>query len=289
MKLFEGPSLKEIALEVDGSTGNTRDKGLDLESHGNSSTAPISSHGLTILSPWFVRRAPAKNPSPRLVCFHSMGASASLFAPFLLNPPGGLDVVAVQLPGRDTRADEPVERNLGKIVSGILSEIDQVVGTPHIFWGHSFGGIIALEVLRALRRQGRPLPRLLITGTIAPHLVERWQRRDLLIQVFQENYSPEYMMAVSRYVDDADFVRSMLPIMRQDAPLLLDYQYHEEEPLDLPITAFAARQDDMVYPDEVAAWQRHAKELRLIEVDGDHWFLYRNRELIRETLTGMIE
>ena len=289
MKLFEGPSLKEIASEVDGSTDNAGDKGSNLESNGNSSSAPISSHGLTILSSWFVRGAPAKRPSPRLVCFHSMGASASLFAPFLLNPPDGLDVVAVQLPGRDTRADEPVEENLGKIVSGILSEIDQVVGAPHIFWGHSFGGIIALEVLRALRRQGKPLPRLVISGTIAPHLVEKWQRRDVLLQLLQEDYSPEYMMAVSRYVDDADFVRSILPMMRQDAPLLLNYQFYEEEPLDLPITAFAARQDDLVYPDEVAAWQKHSKEFRLIEVNGDHWFLYRNRELIRETLTGMIE
>ena len=289
MKLFEGPSLKEIASEVDGSTGNTRDKGLNLDGHGSTSISPISSHGLKILSSWFVRGAPAKRPSPRVVCFHSMGASASLFAPFLLNPPDGLDVVAVQLPGRDTRADEPVEENLGNIVCGILSEIDQVVGTPYIFWGHSFGGIIAFEVLRALRRQGKPLPRLLITGTIAPHIMERWKRRDLMLHVFQKDYSPEYMMAVSRYVDDADFVRSILPIMRQDAPLLLNYQYHEEEPLDIPITTFAARQDDMVYPDEVAAWKGQAKEFRLIEVDGDHWFLYRNRELIRETLEGMVE
>lgn len=110
-----------------------------------------------------------------------------------------------------------------------------------------------------------------------------------MLHVFQKDHSPEYMMAVSRYVDDADFVRSILPIMRQDAPLLLNYQYHEEEPLDIPITTFAARQDDMVYPDEVAAWKGQAKEFRLIEVDGDHWFLYRNRELIRETLEGMVK
>lgn len=139
MKLFEGPSLREIALEVDGSAGDAVDKGQDLENNGNSGAALTSSHGLTVLSPWFVRGTPAKSPSPRLVCFHSMGANASLFAPFLLHPPEGLDVAAVQLPGRDTRADEAVEEDWQVIVSGILREMDQAAGTPHIFWGHSFG------------------------------------------------------------------------------------------------------------------------------------------------------
>lgn len=217
-----------------------------------------------------------------------MGVGASLFTHFLTDPPDGLDPIAVQLPGRESRADEAVATSMSEIVSGILGEMEKVVGTPHIFWGHSFGGIVAFEVLRALRRQGKPLPRLLLTGTIAPQLIQLWQRRDVLLQSLREDYSPEYLMAVSRYVDDADFVRSILPLMRRDAPLLLDYRFSDDDPLDVPITAFAARQDDMVYRDEIAAWKRHAKEFDLIEVDGDHWFLHRNRKVLRETLATMV-
>ena len=50
---------------------------------------------------------------------------------------------------------------------------------------------------------------------------------------------------------------------------------------DDPITAFAARQDEVVYADEVREWAQHTDGgFELIEVDGDHWFLNRNRELI---------
>ena len=56
-------------------------------------------------------------------------------------------------------------------------------------------------------------------------------------------------------------------------------------PLNCPITAFAARQDEMVYTDEIGEWSHHTDGgFELIEVDGDHWFLNRNRELIIATL-----
>ena len=52
-----------------------------------------------------------------------------------------------------------------------------------------------------------------------------------------------------------------------------------------PITAFAARQDDFVYTDEISEWAQHSTgTFNLIEVDGDHWFLSRNRDLIVATL-----
>jgi surfactin synthase thioesterase subunit len=51
------------------------------------------------------------------------------------------------------QVEEAVPTSMSEVISGILGEMDQVVKTPHIFWGHSFGGIVAFEVLKALRRQ----------------------------------------------------------------------------------------------------------------------------------------
>jgi surfactin synthase thioesterase subunit len=56
-----------------------------------------------------------------------------------------------------------------------------------------------------------------------------------------------------------------------------------------PITAIGARQDDMVYLDEVAGWkERTSSDCELIAVDGDHWFLNRNKKLIIARLEAMI-
>jgi surfactin synthase thioesterase subunit len=93
--------------------------------------------------------------------------------------------------------------------------------------------------------------------------------------------SPEYLISLSRYVDDPEFIKSILPLMRRDYPLLKGFRYEPQPPASFPITAFAARQDDMVYSNELQEWRQHTEAgFELLEVDGDHWFLNRNRDLI---------
>ncbi|SPJ88016.1 uncharacterized protein FTOL_12485 [Fusarium torulosum] len=203
----------------------------------------------SVVSKWLVRGVPPVKPRGRLFLFHPVGTGASFFAPFLLDPPEGFDTIAVQLPGHEGRNDESVPSQMAEIVTGIVSEIGKI-GAQDVFWGHSFGGVVAFETLRALKRRGSILPRLVVTGTIAPHLVRLWHKRDVLLRVMADDYSPDYMLAVSRYVDDANLFRALLQKMKKDMPFLMGYQYVEEdEALDVPITAFAARQDDVVYPD----------------------------------------
>lgn len=101
-----------------------------------------------------------------------------------------------------------------------------------------------------------------------------------------EENSPEYLMSLSRYVDDPEFIKAILPMMRRDYPILKNYQFERGSRLNCPVTAFAARHDDFVYTDEIREWSQHTHgKFELIEVDGDHWFLNRNRERIAETLT----
>lgn len=289
MRLFEGPSIDEIALEIESSFQDSSSKNQASSETIGDNTQSLYQSGLSVISRWCVRGNSANSSKPKLLCIHSMGTAASLFSTFLTDPPRNLDPIAIQWPGRETRADEECPTDLFKMVPEIFDEIVNVIGIPHIIWGHSFGGIIAFEVLRALRRHGKPLPRLLLTGTIAPHLIRNWQKRDVMLQIAREDYSAEYFLAISRYVADMDFSRAILPLMRKDASLLLNYQFIEEDPLDLSITAFAASQDDMVYPDEVEAWKEHAMDFRLTEVTGDHWFILPHRKLLREKLEEMAE
>ena len=121
----------------------------------------------------------------------------------------------------------------------------------------------------------------MVTGTVAPHLIHLWQKREVMLKAMVADNSPEYLISLSRYVDDAEFLKAVIPLMRRDWPLMKDYRFQPAPPLPCPITAFAARQDDMVYTDEIREWSQHTNGgFELIEVDGDHWFLNRNRELI---------
>ena len=43
-----------------------------------------------------------------------------------------------------------------------------------MIWGHSYGGIVAREVIRRLRdRHQREPAHFVVTGTVAPHLIHR--------------------------------------------------------------------------------------------------------------------
>ncbi|KAH8802950.1 Alpha/Beta hydrolase protein [Xylogone sp. PMI_703] len=294
MKLFKGPSLEEISKEIAGQVRSGSANNLDEEpeaANGITSDAGlVTSDGLHAVSKWLVRgNISPKEPRARLVMFHSMGIGASLFAPWLLDPPAGLDPIAVQLPCRENRHNEPMPTDMSELVAGIVDDdLKDMIEPQDIFWGHSFGGLVAFETLRGLRRLGKSIPRFMVTGTIAPNLIHVWQKRDVLLQVMANDASPEYMLAISRYVDNPDFVRTLMPGFKTDTPVLLNYKVDDEPPLDVPITAFAARQDDVVYPDEVESWKLQAKEFKFIEVDGDHWFLYQNRKLLRDTLEAMV-
>ena len=238
--------------------------------------------GVSVLSPWLIRGRSSADSPVRLICFHSMGVGASLFTNFLLNPPDGYDILAVQTPGRENRLSEPVMESVDDLVGQIVPHLLPLLDRPVVIWGHSYGGIVAKEVIRRLRdrHQWEPV-HFMVTGTVAPHLIHLWQKREVMLKAMVADNSPEYLISLSRYVDDAEFLKAVIPLMRRDWPLMKDYRFQPVPPLPCPITAFAARQDDMVYTDEIREWSQHTNGgFELIEVDGDHWFLNRNRELI---------
>jgi surfactin synthase thioesterase subunit len=211
-----------------------------------------------------------------------MGVGASLFTRFLLNPPDGYDILAIQTPGRENRLAEPVVENFSALADLIEPQLQAYFDRPVVIWGHSLGGIMAWEVIRRLRDRHQLEPaHFLVTGTAAPHLISKWQTREIMLKGMVPDNSPDYLASLSRYVDDLEFFKLLVPGMRRDWPLLLSYRFQAMRPLSCPITAFAGKKDDMVYADEIRAWTGYGQAgFELIEVDGDHWFLDRNRERI---------
>ncbi|MFN0021880.1 MAG: SDR family NAD(P)-dependent oxidoreductase [Pirellulaceae bacterium] len=292
IKLLKGPSISTLAADLLSqleSSGTSDIATRQRTSVGSPTFTLADLEGVQILNPWLIRGRGAENSSYRLICFHSMGVGASLFTGFLLNPPEDCDILAIQTPGRENRMGEPVVESLEQLVELIVPQLLPLFDRPVVIWGHSYGGIVASEVIRRLRESHHKEPaHYVVSGTLPPHLVHLLQKRDTLLKAMIADNSPEYLISLSRYVDDPEFIKSILPLMRRDYPLLRGYRYHPNTPLNCPITAFAARQDDMVYRDEIQEWAQHTDGgFELIEFDGDHWFLNRNRERITAILQGI--
>ncbi|MGZ5018620.1 MAG: thioesterase II family protein, partial [Methylobacter sp.] len=93
--------------------------------------------------------------------------------------------------------------------------------------------------------------------------------------------SEQKLIGLMSYIDDLDFVKKILPGMRRDMPLLMGYDYQEEEPLPCPITVFSAIEDEVTLPEEMAVWKEQtSSRFRQELVHGDHWFVGRNKEFI---------
>ena len=131
---------------------------------------------------------------------------------------------------------------------------------------------------------GPPAPRL--TAQLLYPLIRKPGREVWIKGMFADN-SPEYLASLWPYADP-EFFKAIVPAMRRDFPLLKSYRFRPSPPLTCPMTAFAPRVDNMVYTDEIGEWSRYAGGgLEFIEVDGGHWFLTSNHELIMSTLRAI--
>src|SRR5205823_1415922 len=119
IKLLKGPSIATLAAELlaqldDGASADAA--GVKDAGPGSSAFTLADLEGVHLVNPWLIRGRASADAPLRLVCFHSMGVGASLFTNFLLHPPAGYDILAVQTPGRENRHAEPVVESVAELV-----------------------------------------------------------------------------------------------------------------------------------------------------------------------------
>ncbi len=284
MKIAKGPSLVDLADDLLA--------GFEKEAATEAKVPEISTDisgieeadDLEVLGDkWFVHRKRQDDAQLRLFCFHPVGAGASMYNQFLYEMKEEIDVYAVQLPGRENRKDEANLTAFFDVIDAIEAQILPLLDKPFAFYGHSFGGIIAYELQHRLReRHGLKPQHFFVSGTISAHLTPTWRNeRDTIHQTADETNSEAKLMGLMSYIDDENFVRQILPIMRKDMELIMGYDYQDKQNFEWPITAFAAEEDEVVMPEEMRPWANHTDgDFELNVLHGDHWFLSRNKDFI---------
>ena len=162
-----------------------------------------------------------------------------------------------------------------ELVDQIAPHLVPLFDRPVVVWGHSYGGIVAREVICRLQdRHGCEPLHFMVTGTVSPHLIHLWQKREVLLKAMVADNSPEYLISLSRYVDDPEFLKSILPLMRRDFPLLQGYRFQPNSPLDCPITAFGGTEDPIVSREALQGWgEQTSSPFNVVLFAGDHFFL----------------
>ncbi|WP_327138861.1 thioesterase II family protein [Nocardia sp. NBC_01327] len=238
---------------------------------------------------WFVRHGCA-DPAVRLFCFPYAGSGASVFRAWGNHLPADVEVCAIQLPGRESRAAEPAYRRLVALVSDLQAVITPLLDRPFVFFGHSMGALVAFELARQLRQFGVPQPeRLCLAAFRAPQLPNPNIRiyhlpDEVLKSVLAKDGTPREVL------DDDELMRAWLPMLRADIELCDTYQYTLESPLPMPVSVFGGTHDMRVGRADLEQWKMQAgNEFDLTMLPGSHFFLRDSADLLLAHLSTELQ
>ena len=243
-------------------------------------------------SPWFVFCTEQRKREARfrLFCFHYAGSSGSIFRPWAKWLPDQVDLVAVQLPGRENRLDEPLLHSMELVTTPLADALPPLLDKPFAFFGHSTGAAICFDLARVLRQRALPQPRLLIaSGQNAPQVKPPVVRHRLSDPEFIEiirncNGTPDVVLK------NPALLELLLPRIRADGAVYETYHYEEQAPLDCRIVVFHGLEDSLVDSAGLAGWKMETRHsFHRYGFPGGHFFVHEAEEAVVEHINRELE
>lgn len=181
----------------------------------------------------------------------------------------------VVLPGHLGRLREAPIGTMTSLLDFLEYHLVPVVrGTAFVLFGHSLGGLVAFELARRLVRDFGMGPRhLFVAACSAPHSF----RGDRHIATLPD---PAFLQRIRDLGGIPDEIWSnrpllevLVPALRADFILAANYVYEHANPLDCPITAFAAMNDQLVSTRAIGAWRRYTRSsFKIRHFRSGHFF-----------------
>ncbi|SEF24424.1 Surfactin synthase thioesterase subunit [Amycolatopsis pretoriensis] len=211
-----------------------------------------------------------------LVCLPFAGAGASFFRPWQEHAGERLDVVPLQLPGRERLIDAEPYRDAVVAADELLPDlVRQLDGrTEVVLFGHSLGAVLAYELAhRVAAHPELVLRHLFVSGSPEPH-TQRPQRATGLSD-------DEFLARVSQFagftheaLEDPEMRELILPALRADVEMHENYRPSTEDRLPAPITSLRGTDDALVTAAEGARWSEVAGAgFEYLELPGGHMYL----------------
>lgn len=225
---------------------------------------------------WITRPRPCAAPRIRLLCAPYAGGGVSMFRTWPDHLPSDVELLAVQLPGRERRVADPPCTDLAEVVDNVLQDLLPYLDRPLALFGYSMGTRIAYELARTLREWAGIEPVHLFVGACtAPQLPEsappRWRLPDASFKEALRRLGG----TSSDVLENDELMELYLPMIRADFALKEGYVHRPCPPFACPVTAYCGTQDVEAPVATMQAWQpRTNGPFRLRVFQGGHFFLH---------------
>ncbi len=221
----------------------------------------------------------------RLICLPHAGGGAAAFYPFASLLPPAIEMLAIQLPGRETRLSEPPFRRMDPLVDALINGIRDELDRPYALFGHSMGALVSLELCRELRRRGLPMPQtVVVSGRRAPtipnteplfHLMSDAAFVDALVRRYD---------AIPQVIrNERDLMALFIPILKADFEIFETHVFRDEPPLPCALAMYGGRNDPQTA--HMTGWAdlfEGTATTRLF--DGGHFYLAEHRQAVAAAL-----
>lgn len=232
---------------------------------------------------WICRFNTRPAPAARLICLPYAGGGAAVFRAWHEHLPETVEVCPVQLPGRETRFQEPPIDSLPALVAQLAPALRPLLDRPFAIYGHSMGALIGFALAQRLRADyGLAPTHLLVGARRAPQVPAAGAPvHQLAEDEFVDALRQRYNGIPTVLLQQPELLRLFLPILRADFKLLETYVYTGPPALECPVVVFGGAQDALVAQADLDAWAgvtsgpcvRHT-------LPGGHFFLQSHRDLL---------
>ncbi len=240
---------------------------------------------------WFSCYDPRPDATLRLFGFPHGGGGPQSFREWARQLPDHIELCALSLPGRGSRLHEPLMTTMTELVPLVLDALPDYFDKPFVFFGHSVGAIVAFEVTRQLQQGNYPLPlHLFVSAHRAPHVARhdapmyRLSDADLVTFIRQLGLVPEETLQSEGLLD------LILPPLKADFELSETYQWDDQSPLTVPLTALGGHQDTLVTEADLRLWTACTTGSSAVKMfDGDHFYTQTCQPEVIETVVQTIK
>ncbi len=243
-------------------------------------------NGNSVLPPWLVRPIHRPDAAMRLICLPHAGGGASSLHSLAALLPRDIEMLTVQLPGRESRLGEPPFRRMAPLIDALAEAAAPLLDDkPYALFGHSMGALVAYELGRAFERERLPLPRTtIVSGRRAPsvpnteaplHPLPDDQFVDALIARYD---------AIPKVIrDEPELMALFMPVLKADFEVFETHRHADTPPLDGALAIYGGRADPQTQ--QMGGWaDLYAGPCRTRLFDGGHFYLADQRRALADAL-----